>query len=52
MMPKSLASRGVRHVVLLGPGTEQAVERLEGAGMAVSKAATHLSIARSPKRCH
>ena len=41
---KSLAIRGVRHVVLLGPGTEQAVDRLEGAGMAVSKAATHLSI--------
>jgi len=42
---KALASRGVRHVVLLGPGTEQAVDRLAGAGMVVSKAGTHLSIA-------
>ena len=42
---KALASRGVRHVVLLGPGTEQAGDRLGGAGMVVSRAGTHLSIA-------
>jgi hypothetical protein len=42
---KALAGRGVRHVVLLGPGTEQAAERLGSAGVVARKAGTHLSIA-------
>jgi hypothetical protein len=42
---KALVSRGVRHVVLLGPGTEPAVDRLGSAGMVVSRAGKHLSIA-------
>ena len=42
---KGLAGRGVRQVVLLGPGTEQAAERLGSAGVVVRKAGTHLSIA-------
>ena len=42
---KALAGGGVRDVVMLGPGTEQAVEeRLGRAGIAVSKAGTHFSI--------
>ncbi len=42
---KQLASRGVRHVVLLGPATEQANERLGRAGIVVGKAGMHLPIA-------